>query len=79
MSTIDFAERQFEVREIFLPQFGNILLSTSSLNEILMNKNGGYVSEEAKRVDEQIFYYIDDSEMKLEDEKLIHLVSKQIL
>jgi hypothetical protein len=79
MTTIAFAKTQFEVREIFLPQFGNVLLSTNSLNKILLNKNGGYVSEEAERVDEQIFYYIDDSEMELEDEKLIHLVSKQIL
>lgn len=76
---IRFAKEDFEIREINLPELGNVLISTDNLNELLLNESGGYISEEAQQVDEQIFYFVNKTEIKFTDEKLIHLISKQVL
>ena len=43
-----------------------------------MNDDGGYASNEAEMVDEQIFYFVDENELEYEQEKLIKLVSRQL-
>jgi hypothetical protein len=78
MDTINFQNKEFKVREVELPEIGNVLISTNSLNELLLNNDGGYVSDEAITADENIFYFIDDSEMELTDDELINLITKEL-
>ena len=70
MDTINFQNKEFKIREVEFPEIGNVLISTNSLNESLLNECGGYVSDEAISVDENIFYFVNDNEMRLSDNEL---------
>ena len=78
MDIIKFQNNDFKIREIELPDLGNVIISVSSLNEILLNENGSYISEEAKHIDEQIFYFLEDNEIEFNDEVLIKLIKLEV-
>ncbi|HTN19507.1 MAG TPA: hypothetical protein VL125_03485 [Pelobium sp.] len=71
MNKIEFQDMEFPVREIELPEIGTVLISTTTLNELLMTKVGGYVSDEAISVDERIYCFIDEDAMGLPDDALV--------
>lgn len=78
MDSIEFQNQEFKVREIELPEFGNVLISTNSLNELLLNEDGCYTSDESEIVDEKIFYFVDDNEIELSEEELIKVVILEV-
>lgn len=78
MDTINFQNKDFKIRELELPEIGNVLISTKALNESLLNESGGYVSDEAIVVDENIFYFVNDNEMKLSNMELMNLITEEI-
>jgi hypothetical protein len=47
MDTIEFQNNQHFLREIEIPDLGNVFISTTSLNSVIMNKTNNYVSDEA--------------------------------
>jgi len=78
METIEFQNKQYRVRQINLPKLGEVLISTTSLNDILLI-NGNYVSNEASNVDDQIYYFVNEKQMNFSDKKLINLVTTEVL
>ncbi len=78
MDIINFNNKEYKVREVELPELGNVLISTNSLNESLLNKYGAYVSDEAIAVDENIFYFVNDIEIELSDQQLMNLLTEEI-
>ncbi|MBC7721596.1 MAG: hypothetical protein H7068_06190 [Pedobacter sp.] len=78
MATIEFQNKEFKVREIELSKFGNVLISTNSLNELLLNDYVGYTSGEAKIVGEKIFYFVENNEIELSEEELIKSVTLEL-
>lgn len=56
----------------------NITLGTTALNNLLL-VDGNYISEEARQVDEQIFAYLSNEEMRFPDEDLIIFINDNIL
>ena len=78
MNTIKFQNKEFKIREVNIPEIGNVLISVNSLNKLLMNEDGGYNSNEAITADENIFCFIEDYEMKLSDVELINIITKEI-
>ncbi len=54
-------------------EWGTVLISISSLDNVIMN-NANYSSKEAQRIDEQIFFYVDDAEIFLPQNILIHKI-----
>lgn len=78
MTTVKFQNKEFKIKEIILPEIGNVLISVNSLNKLLMNDDGGYISDEAITVDENIFCFIEDNEMRLSDVELINLITNEI-
>ncbi len=76
---ITFQNINFPIREILLPKVGNIVIATQSLNEMLFNVNNQYVSFEAEQIDNQIFYFVENEQIELEDKILIKIVNKEIL
>ena len=78
MDIINFNNKEYKVREVELPELGNVLISTNSLNESLLNKCGAYVSDEAIAVDENIFYFVNDIEIELSDQQLMNLLTEEI-
>ncbi|MFN0081060.1 MAG: hypothetical protein ACKVOM_00950 [Ferruginibacter sp.] len=79
MDTILFNNKEFPVREIEHPEFGLILISVNSLNELLLREDGSYFSDEAETVDEMFFYYVNDNEIKLPENALINLLLMEVL
>ena len=78
MNTINFQNKEFKLRELELSDMGNILISTNSLNELLLNEHGCYKSNEAISLDENIFYFVDDNEIELSNDELINLINKEV-
>lgn len=77
MDKIEFLNKTYQVREIELPEIGNVLISTVELNSLLMNEDGGYVSEKAISIDERIYYFVEENEFKLSNDDLIKLLIQQ--
>ncbi len=75
---LNFQNINFKTREIALPEFGNVLISTNTLNEKLLNSNGSYVSEEALKIDEYIFYFVEEGEIELPETELTELLINQV-
>lgn len=67
--TITLHHQTFPLREIEF-DFGIRHISTDDLNKLIMDETGNYTSEEARMVDEVIFYYVGQEEIGLEDEVL---------
>lgn len=75
---ITFQNIDYKSKTIFLSDFGNVLISTNSLNEKLLNNFGSYTSEEAFWIDEQIFFFVEDIDIDLPISKLTKLILKQV-
>ena len=69
MYEIELYDLKFPLREIEF-DFGFRLISVVELNNIIMD-DGRYTSEEARLVDEKIFYYVDNESIYL-DEMILH-------
>lgn len=79
MNKIEFNTKKFVIREIDLPEFGNVTISTTSLNQLLLKEDGSYASDEAIKVDEQIFYFVEKNEIELPEEELRNLLLLEVL
>jgi hypothetical protein len=78
MNSIIFQNKGFPCRELNLKGFGNVLISTNSLNSILMNEEGGYTSLGAQYIDEDFFYFVDDKEIVFPKTKLSKIILGQL-
>lgn len=75
---ITFQNEIFKTRSVELSEFGVVLISTNSLNEKLLNEKGAYVSEEALNIDEHIFYFVEENEILLPNQKLTKIILNQV-
>ncbi|MES2240781.1 MAG: hypothetical protein V4497_11050 [Bacteroidota bacterium] len=69
---------EYKTREIHLFEFGNVLVSEVSLNNKLLDLNGQYISDEARFVDEQIFFFVEKKEIEYNLGKLKKLILDQV-
>lgn len=58
--------------------FGERQISTEKLNDNLMNLDGSYVSENARLIDEKIFYFVDEENLSLNKAELTQLILSEI-
>jgi len=58
--------------------FGERKISTTKLNDSLMNNDGSYVSEEARFIDEQIFYFVEEEDIYLQKKELAKMILSEI-
>lgn len=79
MDKISFNNIEFPIREIEHPDLGIVFISVNSLNEILFNDDGSYFSNEAESIDDMIYYFVNDSEIKLLEKDLINLLLLEVL
>lgn len=78
MESINFKGNQYRIREIQLPEFGDVIISTVKLNSDLFDINENYVSIEARQIDEQIFFFVEENEITLPKKSLKKLLNNQI-
>lgn len=79
MDVIKFQNREYKLREIELPEVGSVSISTANLNNALMNNGNNYVSKEAQSIDEEVYFFVEENEIELNDVDLINLISSQVI
>ncbi|MEQ1544475.1 hypothetical protein [Methyloglobulus sp.] len=62
-----------------MTEFGDVLISTNPLNTLLMNESGSYVSEEAIKIDELIFYFVEEHAIDLPEDELRTLLLTEVI
>jgi hypothetical protein len=76
MTLIEFNDKKYPTRLLNIPGFGAMLVSVESLEKSLHNAEGFYVSDEARLVDEKIFFYVPDDIIDDDDESLTEFVEE---
>lgn len=77
MEKLEFQGEEYPFVLVNLP-FGERKISTDSLNDMLMNYDGSYVSEEARIIDESIFYFVEDKFLHFRENKLLNKILSEI-
>lgn len=77
MEIIKFEEKEFPSVIVNMP-FGEKKISSIKLNESLMNMDGSYVSEKARLIDEEIFYFVDEEFLCFRENELIKKILSEI-
>jgi len=78
MESIIFKEEFYPIREIKIPGYGNVIVSTSNLNSKIISEDGSYFSEFASILDEDIFYYVEPNQIMFEESRLINLIMSEL-
>ncbi|WP_339653197.1 hypothetical protein [uncultured Maribacter sp.] len=77
METISFNGKEFPSVIINMP-FGERTISTVQLNESLLNLEGSYVSEEARLIDENIFYFVEENVLCFQENEIVNKILSEI-
>jgi hypothetical protein len=79
MERIIFKKKNYPLKNLFLDNIPlEVTISTSDLNDVLMNQDGSYVSEYARNIDEGIFFYVERNEIELNDIELRSILKEVI-
>lgn len=73
MEAIEFENRKYPIRQIEIDE-RQLIISSTTLNNILLNDNGAYKSNEAIYIDELIYFFVEPSILKLKSKDLIEYV-----
>jgi hypothetical protein len=79
VNQIEFENQLFLVKEIEVPDLGNVKISTSTLNRLLLNNSGDYISETASIIDESIYFFVEDNQIDLTDDELLNILAIEVL
>ena len=79
METIMFDGMQHKARAIKVKTFGERLIAGEFLEEKLLDEKGNYVPDEARRVDESVFFYVEDKWLNVDDESLAAKVGREVI
>lgn len=77
MEMIKFEGKEYPILLLNFP-FGERQISNEKLNDSLMNFDGSYVSENARIIDEKIFYFVATENISLKNNKLVKLILSEI-
>lgn len=76
-TVIEFNGKRYPARQVTIGR--NIMLvSVKSLAEVLFDDDGIPVSDYAECVDNEVFFYVDDDEISLEDAELVRVVMENL-
>ncbi len=79
MGNITFDGKEYKTRFIHVKGFGDVTVATCSLQGALFNScTSEYTSPEAKKIDEGIFYYVEDEYILSDDDELEAYVEKSV-
>lgn len=75
---IMFDDKLHETKWMKLPEFGNVLIAKTILRNLLLDDDCEYTSEEAKVIDESIFFYVEDDEFNMRNKSLSKIIISQL-
>ena len=68
----------FPVRKVIIKGFGECYISTESFEHALMIDDV-FVSDEAREIDDKIFFYVEDKIINFDDKKLAKYVEGNVV
>lgn len=77
LETIQFQGKIYKTRIVNVKGFGERRIATESLQDALLS-DGKYVSENAKIIDENIFFYVEDKYIHFDDKALAANIYKNV-
>ena len=77
-TTIRFNNLNYKARVLNIGDLELVNVCSTVLNKLLVSKKGDYTCEEAKYVDDQIYYFISPSSFTLSDKKLAHKILNEM-
>lgn len=81
MGLLNFDGKEYPTRLIALDMpdlSGYQLISVDRLDVALMTRDGCYVSEEARAIDEEVFFYVPDSMIDEDEQTLMRYVKEMV-
>jgi hypothetical protein len=79
MDTIQFENKKFKIRQIQTKDGLKRIISSTELNNSLLTESGNYVSVEARKIDEQIYFFVDKPQLNLNNIELADYVNRACL
>lgn len=77
--TIKFSDSVFPYRLINIKGWGkNLMISTLDLQNQLITNHDCYCSEEARKVDEQVFFFVSENEINLPESGLSKIILESL-
>ena len=70
IETISFQDKIYRTRIVNVKGFGESRIATESLQDALLS-DGEYVSENARIIDEDIFFYVEDKYIHCDDQTIL--------
>ena len=77
-TAIKFNHREYKARVLNIEGVGFVNICSDALNRLLLTFEGDYVSDEAKFVDQQIFYFVNPVYFKLSNKALGARILKEM-
>jgi hypothetical protein len=79
MDTIQFENKKFKIRQIQTKDGLKRIIASTELNNSLLTESGNYVSVEARKIDEQIYFFVDKPQLNLNNIELADYVNRACL
>ena len=76
MNSVQFGNRNYRIREVEIEDAGICIIASTALNKKLVTEKGSYTSEEARYIDEQIYFFVTPGKLKLSNQALSNYVTK---
>ena len=76
MDSIPFGNRNYQIREVEIDGVGIRTIASTALNKRILTEAGSYTSDEARRVDEQIYFFVKPGKLSLNDGALRNYVKR---
>ena len=77
--TVKYGDEEFPIRRVQLLNGEQVTVSVERLARVLIDADGSPVSAEASRLDDTIFYYLDEESFKAPDTELSQQLSNTIM
>ncbi len=79
MNTIQFENKKFKIRQIQTKDGLERIIASTELNNNLLTETGNYKSVEARKIDEQIYFFVDKPQLNLNNIELADYVNRVCL
>lgn len=79
MNTIQFENKKFKIRQIQTKDGLERIIASTELNNSLLTETGNYKSVEARKIDEQIYFFVDKPQLNLNNVELADYVNRVCL
>lgn len=74
VSSVEFENTNYKIRQLEIKGLGTRYIASVILNNLLVSEEGYYTSDEARYVDEQIYFFVEPEKLEINDLELTKYV-----